>query len=155
MYRILPMTRFTGLIIICFSIAFSSCKKKEETQSRTVTDFKKHYTITSSYDPSSSVFTVKVTMDPLLHAYAEGETIGRPVRLLISPKNGWAAEGKPKLPQGTKKRLSGLGESVIVEGNIEIKQMVKKGQGPGQATLYLQVCTDNACDQPRAHILTI
>lgn len=148
------MRQTIRIFLALMLISYSSCTKKEA-KAPPVIDFKTHYTINPSFDPKSSMVTVAISLDKPLHAYADGEKIGRPVRLEITKKNGWAADGPAIAPKGVTKQLPGLGESVVLQGNFELKQKVIRGHGPGEAKLYLQVCTDTACDQPREHILQI
>jgi hypothetical protein len=132
-------------------ILATACKKQTPSPQSGAMDFAKHYSISPHFDKKSSTLTVTITLDKGLHAYADGEKIGKPVRLEIIAKDGWAANGLPTTPKGVTKKLDGLGESVILPGNFEVIQKVIEGQGAGEAKLYLQVCTDNACDQPREH----
>lgn len=94
---------------------------------------------------------IEVMLDKVIHAYADGEKIGRPVKLLVNEQNGWRALGAPTMPHGTHKKLPGLGDSVILEGAFVITQKLSEGRGGGTARLMLQVCSDFSCDQPREH----
>jgi hypothetical protein len=139
------------VLLIFLLLTLGSCKKQQPVSAQII-DFDKHYSITTDY--KDSTLTVKIKLDDMLHAYAEGEKIGRPVSLTIKEHNGWQALGPAIVPKGNKKMLIGLGESVTLDNEIELKQKVIKGQGPGQALVYLQVCTDNACDRPKEHVIS-
>lgn len=141
------------LLLLLVIAPIFSCKKKEYSQASAIVDFAKHYTINSRYDRAHSVLHVEVILDKAVHAYAEGEKIGRPVTLVINEQNGWQALGSPDMPKGTLKKLSGLGDSIILEDSFVISQKLLPGKGAGTARLLLQVCSDNSCDQPREHPL--
>lgn len=66
-------------------------------------EFSKHYHISSRLDKTILVVTVK--LDDMLHAYAEGEKIGKPVRLTIKHTGGFKELGKAIIPVGAKKTL--------------------------------------------------
>jgi hypothetical protein len=143
------------LLIILMLCPLFSCKKKNTSISAPITDFEKHYSITSKYENNISLLTIDIILDDMLHAYADGEKIGKPVNLEILPKNGWMANGRPKIPQGASKKLNELGESVVLEGRFQIIQKLKKGKIPGEALLHLQVCTNDVCDRPRTHLINL
>lgn len=135
-----------------FLLILSSCKKNQPI-SHEIIDFDKHYFINSVL--KDDTLTVTIKLDDMLHAYAEGEKVGRPVALSIKNHNGWQALGPSSIPKGSKKNLSGLGESITLEKEIEIKQKVIVGKGQGEAVLNLQVCSHNSCDRPKEHIILL
>jgi hypothetical protein len=119
-----------------------------------IPDFLKLITINANFDRSKSTLTIKVKLDGDIHAYAQGEPHGKPVRLEIAKKNGWEPIGQPVIPAG-KLRKSGQGEtSVVIEGQFDISQKLKKGHGPGEAIFYFQLCSNTLCDRPRTHLIT-
>lgn len=141
---------FKLLFLYAFLLFAISCKKKDSSQAiHQPIDFSKSFAVTSDFDQKTSILTVNLKMDEHVHAYAQGERIGKPLRLEIVNKNGWQAIGDTVIPEGAKKKLGDLGESRVLEGEVKLKQELKKGSGPGEATLYLQICTDNVCDRPR------
>lgn len=127
------------------------CQKKKAAE---VTDFAGLYSISSRFDEKSSSLLVTISLDEKIHAYADGEKIGIPLKLEVNSKNGWKPDGNAELPKGQKKNLKALGESVVLEGDIQIRQRLKKGHGLGEASLHLQVCSPNSCDMPRVHALS-
>lgn len=133
----------------------TSCKKNRTPPLEASLDFSKTFSISSSFDHGSTALIVDINLDDTVHAYAEGEQVGKPVKLELVSKNGWHALEKPQVPTGRKKSLGALGDSVVIEGPFRITQKLKAGQGPGEAVLHLQVCTNNACDRPRTHQLLI
>lgn len=135
-------------------VAAIACKKNPQNPLVPVSDFDNRYLVTSNYDAAKAMLTVDIKLDDTVHAYADGEKIGKPIRLEITAKNGWAPDGDAQIPQGVKKNLAGLGYSMVLRGQISIHQKLKKGTGEGEALLHLQVCADNACDRPRTHKLS-
>lgn len=142
--------RIAFLLMLC---AICGCKKQQPI-SNAAYNFDRSYSISAGFDDTTSELAVHVKLDDDLHAYAEGEKVGKAVRIDIMPKNGWAADGPAIIPKGTKKKLNGLGESIILQGDFNIRQKLKPGRDGGEALLHLQVCTDNVCDRPRTHTLT-
>src|SRR5580704_18017438 len=118
---------FTLLLMLIFSPA---CKKKEP-PSKNIVNFDKLYSITSKYDDKTSLLFIDIKLDDKLHAYAQGEKIGKPVSLEISPKNGWLPNEPARIPQGTVKKLA-LGYSIVLEGSIRLSQSLIQGRGPGE-----------------------
>jgi hypothetical protein len=112
-------------------------------------------TITPLYDKASKMLTVTVRLLEGVHAYAEGETVGRPVRLVVNPENGWKVAGPVLLPVGKEHTLKSLVKSVILEGSFNLKATVEGGQGPITGQLSLQVCSDEGCDRPRVHSFSV
>lgn len=135
--------RLLILVFLC------GCQKKSEP----ITSFDKLYSIKSSFDENNKTLVVDIALDKNIHAYAQGEKIGVPLMLEISPKNDWQKEGEALIPKGEVKELKGLGQSVVLLGNIQVRQKLKRGKGPGEANLHLQVCSENTCDKPRIHAL--
>ena len=126
-------------------------KRNEGAKIKNPPDFSQMYSIQPQFDNLSKMLTISVNLNDGLHAYATGEKIGRPVRFLVEEKNGWQADGPAEIPPGEKKSLSGLGDTVVLQGNFAVKQKLKPGANHGQGLLYLQVCTIDMCDQPRSH----
>ncbi len=133
------------LLIILLLV--TACKKNAP-----IDDFSKLYTIKSRFDEKTSTLVVDISLDNRIHAYAEGEEVGIPVKFELSPKNGWLKDGEAIVPKGKAKNLS-LGKSVVLEGDFKLSQKLKKGQGPGEGTLYLQVCSSDSCDKPKEHTI--
>lgn len=130
-------------LLFLFVLMMVGCQKKP-------TNFESLYSISSHFDQKTSELSVDISLDKSIHAYADGEKIGIPLRLEVSPKNGWVADGDASIPKGKLKKLS-PGESQVLMGNIKVSQKLKNGTGPGEAHLHLQVCSDKACDRPRVH----
>lgn len=107
--------------------------------------------IVSSYDQKTQSIVVSIDLPKGVHAYAEGETVGRPVSLVVAPQNGWRVAGSVEVPKGKEKTLKSSGKSVILEGSFALKARVEGGKGPVSGDLYLQVCSDDGCDRPRTH----
>jgi hypothetical protein len=127
-----------------------SCPQGCERPSHTITDFKDYYSYAAKYDPNQKELVVSIHLEPGIHAYAQGEKIGRPVSVKIDPINNWRAMGAPKIPPGHTKTLTGQATSVL-QGDFEIRQPIVEGKGPGQGKLFLQVCSENQCDRPLTH----
>jgi hypothetical protein len=142
-----------NFIFILFLLSVVSCKKNRSNVTSQEKDFDSHYSINAKYDNNTSLLTVHVQLDGSIHAYAEGEKIGRPVNLELIEKNGWKPLGPKNIPAGKTMKINGL-ESTVLTESFEISQKVKKGQNEGEALLYLQVCKKNLCDRPRTHKLT-
>ena len=113
------------------------------------------FTVTPRFDKATSTVVVTLAIAPGFHAYAAGEEVGKPVELVVAPKNGWQLDGAAQIPAGTKKDLGDLGTSMILEGEVQVKAKVKGGSGDIAGELRVQVCTDGACDRPRSHPFTI
>lgn len=138
---------------LLLSTLFFSCKKKEPPKAPML-DLAQQYEIRSSFDKKTAILTVGIKLNDGLHAYAQGEKIGKPVRLEVVDQNGWQALGTTDIPVGKNKDLGTLGKSVVLTGDVNLRQRVKAGTGEGQAKLHLQVCTENVCDRPRVHSFT-
>lgn len=115
-------------------------------------DFANAMELVPSFDKASGKLTMTVKLRPGYHAYAPGEEIGKPLSLSVDEsKGGWKVEGAVSVPAGQKKDLGALGTSMILEGNIDVTAVVKGGSGDLEGKLEAQVCTDKACDRPKAH----
>ena len=132
------------LVLLC------SCKKNQEQK---IDDFADYYSINAHYEKEHSVLKIDISLKGPLHAYAPKEPTGKPVRLEITPQNGWEPLGEAKIPEGRKEKLD-LGESYVLDKDFSIEQRLKPGKGPGEAILHLQVCTNTQCDRPRTHTLS-
>lgn len=108
-------------------------------------------TFASKYDKKSKTLSVHVKLRDGVHAYARGETVGKPVSLVVKPQNGWKAVGDLQTPKGKEKILKTSGKSVIIDGDFDVKTRVDGGHGPILVELHLQVCSEDACDRPRVH----
>lgn len=97
---------------------------------------------------------VNVALKSGFHAYAPGETIGKPVSLAVTEAGGWQAEDIT-VPEGKTKDLGELGKSQVLEGTFPLKAKVSGGEGELGAVVDIQVCTENACDRPRKHELKV
>lgn len=101
------------------------------------------------FDAARGAVVADLRIAPGFHAYTEGETIGRPLKLESAADSELKVEAV-QYPTGTTKELP-LGRSVIVEGDAEVVGKIaapvagKKVKGQ----LAYQVCTDEACDRPR------
>jgi hypothetical protein len=137
------------ILRLCLILILAGCQKK----TAPVTDFSDLYSISSRFDQKTANLIVDITLDKRIHAYALGEKIGIPLKIELSPKNGWQENGEAIIPKGKRKNLKSLGESMVLEGDIHIEQKLKSGHGPGEASLHLQVCSDDMCDMPRVHNL--
>lgn len=118
-------------------------------------DFQNAVSIAPAYDKATGKLTVSLDIKPGFHAYAQGEEVGKPVELAIDDKNGWKLEGAPTVPAGTKRDLGALGQSVILEGKVDLSAVVKGGTGDISGVVTAQVCTDKACDRPKQHTFTV
>lgn len=85
------------------------------------------------------------------HAYAEGETIGRPLDLTLE-EGPVRLAGPVETPPGQPKDLP-VGRSVTVEGTGRIRAPVtyEGDRATARGTFHYQVCTDEMCDRPRNH----
>lgn len=144
------MKHHGSVVFLFLLLSIGACKKKDISQKDDF-DFDKSFSINSEFSEDNSELLVTIHLANSLHAYAQGERIGKPIKIEITPKNGWKADGPAAIPAGTKKNLGALGDSVVLEGDVIIRQRLKKGLGPGEAHLYLQVCTEKVCDRPRIH----
>ena len=119
-------------------------------------DFANAMELLPTYDKASGKLTVTVKLRPGYHAYAPGEEIGKPLALTVDEsKGGWKLEGAVQVPAGQKKDMGALGNSMILEGNIDLTAVVKGGSGDIEGKLDAQVCTDKACDRPKSHALKV
>ncbi|MFO0722340.1 MAG: protein-disulfide reductase DsbD family protein [Myxococcota bacterium] len=108
------------------------------------------------YDAAAHAIVVEVSIAPGFHAYAEGETVGRPLKLEVAGAEPIELSGAPRYPAGREKMLP-IGRSMVVEGKSEIvAPIVKRGTTeapsagtPFKANLSYQVCKETACDRPR------
>ena len=115
------------------------------------TSFDDSVRVTPAYDTATNTLTVTLAIREGFHAYAEGEEIGMPVKMVIEEKNVWKVEGPTNLPAGKKKDLGELGTSMILEGTVPVSAKVVGGKGPIEGALKVQVCTNESCDRPRTH----
>jgi DsbC/DsbD-like thiol-disulfide interchange protein len=115
-------------------------------------DFAGALRISPSYEAGELV--VSVALRPGFHAYAPGESIGKPVALAVTDQGGWKAESV-LVPEGKTKDLGELGKSQVLEGSFPLKAKVSGGGGALKAVVDIQVCTENACDRPRKHELSV
>jgi hypothetical protein len=98
---------------------------------------------------------VHFTIAPSFHAYAEGETVGRPIELEIDQDSQLVGAAPITYPKGEPKELP-IGHSVILTGAGEIRLAVKAADGgaltgkTAKGALHYQICTDTACDRPHA-----
>lgn len=118
-------------------------------------DFTRALTLAPAYDQATGKLTVVMKLAPGYHAYGPGEEIGKPVELLVAADNGWQVEGAPTIPAGKAKDLGDLGKSVILEGDVPLTAVVKSGSGAITGSVKAQVCTDSACDRPKAHPFSV
>ena len=108
------------------------------------------------WDSARESAVVDVTIAPGFHAYAEGETVGKPLALEPKPDSPLKLAGPVSMPKGVVKELP-IGRSVIVEGSAEIVAPIAD-PAPGkalEATFRYQVCTPDACDRPRSVDLSV
>jgi DsbC/DsbD-like thiol-disulfide interchange protein len=115
-------------------------------------DFQGALRMSPSYEGGELV--VSVALKPGFHAYAPGESIGKPVALAVKEEGGWQAESV-LVPEGKTKDLGELGKSQVLEGTFPLKAKVTGGEGALKAVVDIQVCTENACDRPRKHELSV
>ena len=116
-------------------------------------DFATAIEIVPGFDKTSSKVTVMLKIKPGFHAYAPGESVGKPVELVVDAP--WAIDGAVQIPAGSKKDLGELGTSVILEGDVPLAVVVKGGTGEVSGTVMAQVCTDKACDRPKKHPFSV
>ncbi len=150
-------TKLTHLVVLFLGVAASGCEEKVAARfvADAPIDFAKAIDIAARYDAGTKAVVVSIAIAPGFHAYTEGETVGRPLKLVIAP--GSPVELKdPRYPTGTQKMLP-IGRSMVVEGKAEIvAPLVLKGTAepppagtPIRAQLSYQVCKETACDRPR------
>lgn len=97
---------------------------------------------------TSDAVVVEVEIADGFHAYAEGETTGKPLRLALDdPKT---LGGPIVYPPGTAKDLP-IGRSVIVTGKVQIRAPLASDAAAQTVSgkFHYQVCSDEACDRPR------
>lgn len=114
-------------------------------------DWKKAFSHKVRFDAARKAVVVDVQIQPGFHAYAPGESTGKPLLVTIDEGGDFVGNGTIQYPKGKEKNLP-IGRSVIVEGAAEIVAPVKpKAEAPGKAKgkFRYQVCTDSACDRPR------
>lgn len=116
-------------------------------------DFANALQLVPAFDKATSKLTVVLKIKPGFHAYAPGETVGKPVDVAVDAP--WAIEGAVQIPAGTTKDLGALGTSVILEGEIPLSVTVKGAIGDVHGSVMAQVCTDTACDRPKKHSFTV
>lgn len=150
-------SKLTHLVVFFLLIAATSCEEKVAPRvvADAPVDFAKAIDIAARYDAGAKAVVVSIAIAPGFHAYAEGETVGKPLKLVIAP--GSPVELKdPRYPSGTQKMLP-IGRSMVVEGKAEIvAPVVLKGTAEPppagtaiKAQLSYQVCKETACDRPR------
>lgn len=105
------------------------------------------------FDPAGHAVVVTLDIAPGFHAYAEGETVGRPLALAFTPDSELVLDGAVRYPAGTARDLP-IGRSVIVEGRAEITAKVKAAGGDeagkkAKGNLQYQICTEDSCDRPK------
>lgn len=108
------------------------------------------YNIEYGFDDIKSELWVKVKMAKNIHAYAEGEKIGRPVALRVMEENGWQKTAEAEIPKGKVKN-----NSVLIEKDFTVKQHLKKGDGVLKAFFDIQVCGNSNCYAPQTHEIII
>lgn len=148
------MSYFRIALVAIIGFVVVACQKKPAHSSNTY-DFTQPPAITTRIDKINSLLELTIDLPNEVHAYAPGEKIGKPIDLTISTKNGWVQRATPIIPAGEKKDLGSLGETHVLTGKITVKQKLTIGDGEGEALLYLQICTEHACDRPRIHNLVL
>lgn len=147
------MNKISILLLLAFFAA--SCTKSSSLSSPTSAgheiNFEKSFSIASSYDGKTGKLKIHVGLAPGVHAYGDGEKIGMPVKLKISPAGNWKLIGSPVIPKGQIKDLGALGKSVVIDQSFVVEATVKNGTGAIIGELDLQICSDSACDRPRNH----
>lgn len=139
------------LLYIFLTLTLCGFKCNKESPQSTIDDFAKHFRIAANFDQSSHLVKVNVSLDKGIHAYGSGETIGRPVNLMIDDSGNYKAIGPLRLPKSMIKQFSGSEESHVIEGDFSLEQKVSAGQGPLKVTFFLQVCSEHQCDRPRTY----
>lgn len=124
-------------IILFLLILACSCTSKQKSDSQ----------ITYEFNPKTRELSVKVKLPEGMHAYAAGEPIGKPIELVIDPKNKWQLAEKPILPTGNEKHL--------LDKQFELKARLKGGRGPIYGTFKMQLCSDSACERPRDYTFKV
>lgn len=119
-----------------------------------IDDFSKHFRIEANFDRSSQSVKVHVFLDKNIHAYGAGETIGRPVNLIIDQSGNYTTKGPLKVPKSISKKFPGGETAYVLEKEFFVEQKVSEGTGPLNATFYLQVCSQHQCDRPRTYQYT-
>lgn len=129
-------------------------QEKPKAKTPTAPNFVEASTLTTSFDSATSTLKLNLKIREGFHAYAEGEKVGVPVSLTLAPASTYSLEGAVSLPKGETKKLA-LGESQVLEGDVVVSAKVK-GSGPSvDGQLLVQICTDSACDRPRAHKFSV
>lgn len=138
---------------LLFILLFSAGCTKKNSDKVSIFKFEDHYSIKHSLEKDNLILTISLQKG--LHAYAEGEQIGKAVALNVAPDGGWEAIGAPILPAGKAKKLDGLGTSIVLENVFKISQKIKRGQHTGKALFHMQVCTETQCDRPKIHEISL
>lgn len=99
------------------------------------------------FDSKTSELSIRVNLPEGMHAYAPGEPVGKPVELVISPKNNWVLASPPILPTGNTKHL--------LDKNFEIKAKLKNGLGAISGIFKMQLCSDNSCERPQDYAFEV
>ena len=103
--------------------------------------------ITYEFNAKTSELLVRVKLPEGMHAYAPGEPVGRPIELIIDPKNNWQLATPPILPTGDSKHL--------LNQSFEIKAKLKNGHGPISGIFKMQLCSDNSCERPQDYAFKV
>jgi hypothetical protein len=135
------MKKFWPLTLLLFTFSMTSCECAKKTPTPTSINFLEASSIVARYEAVTKKLIVKVMLQEGVHAYAPGETVGRPVELIVLPHNGWQLQGAIEYPAG----------SPMLENEFTITAPVGGGHGRIQGVVKLQLCTDYACDKPREH----
>ena len=139
------MNKNIFLILLFCCLSCDTCQQQEDI------NFDESYKISSYLDKNLKILTINVKLKKNFHAYGIGEKIGKPVSIEIKPDNGYAAAGEALLPKGSIKKLTKNRQSVVINGEFNIKQPLKMGSGLGKALVHMQICTASLCDRPRIH----
>jgi hypothetical protein len=120
-----------------------------------VPDFAGAFKHQIAFDAAASEVQLHFSIAPGFHAYGEGETVGRPLRLEVPPDPAFKV-GVLRAPKGQLKDLP-IGHSVTIEGEgvlaLPLQLSTKSSTAaahPIRGMLYYQICTDTACDRPRS-----
>jgi hypothetical protein len=124
-------------------------KVREAPEMPKAPDFKNAMQLSAALSGESDL-TVTLQLKEGFHAYAPGEKVGKPVQLSVAEAGGWKMEGAPVIPNGREKDLGELGKSLVLEGKVPLKAVVKGGAGAVKGQVRVQICTDTACDRPRS-----
>lgn len=159
------MTRVHALpLCVLLAATALACEKRssepataQAPRAQAMPDWKTAISHQVRFDAASGEVVVDVDVKPGFHAYAVGETTGKPLQLQIADDSEFGLDGEVRYPKGHEKDLP-TGRSVIVQGQAQVLATVKAKSEAAKTvkgTFHYQVCTDEACDRPRSQAFAL